>query len=66
MGFAFLPIAIGSFIAGRLGTWLVEHYIRLQQRPAEMFLIVAGIGFVSTVLLYLYDRLFAPAEAEAL
>lgn len=66
MGFAFLPIAIGSFIAGRLGTWLVEHYIRLEQRSAEMFLIVAGIGFVSTVLLYLYDRLFAPPEAEAL
>lgn len=66
MGFAFLPIAIGSFIAGRLGTWLVEHYIRLERKPAEMFLIVAGIGFVSTVLLYLYDRLFVTAEAEAL
>jgi dipeptide/tripeptide permease len=66
MGFAFLPIAIGSFIAGRLGTWLVEHYIRLERRPSEMFLIIAGIGFVSTVLLFLYDKFLAPAEAEAL
>ena len=66
MGFAFLPIAIGSFIAGRLGTWLVEHYIRMERRPAEMFLIIAGIGFVSTVLLFLYDRFLAPAEPESL
>lgn len=66
MGFAFLPIAIGSFIAGRLGTWLVEHFIRLDRRPAEMFYIVAGIGFVSTVLLYLYDRLFAPPDSDSL
>ncbi len=66
MGFAFLPIAIGSFIAGRLGTWLVEHYIRVEQRPSEMFLIIAGVGFVSTALLYLYDRLLAPAEPSAL
>lgn len=66
MGFAFLPIAIGSFIAGRLGTWLVEHYIRLERRPAEMFLIIAGIGFVSTLLLFLYDKFLAPANPEAL
>ncbi len=66
MGFAFLPIAIGSFIAGRLGTWLVEHYIRMERRPAEMFLIIAGIGFVSTALLFLHDRFLAPAEPEAL
>ncbi|HNY40843.1 MAG TPA: hypothetical protein PKJ41_10625, partial [Bryobacteraceae bacterium] len=66
MGFAFLPIAIGSFIAGRLGTWLVEHYIRVERRTPEMFLIIAGIGFVSTALLYLYDRLLAPVEAESL
>ncbi len=66
MGFAFLPIAIGSFIAGRLSTWLVEHYVRLEQRPAEMFLVIAGIGFVSTALLFLYDRFLAPAEPRPL
>ncbi len=27
MGFAFLPIAIGTFIAGGLSGWLVSHYI---------------------------------------
>lgn len=63
MGFAFLPIAIGSSIAGRLGTWLVEHYLRLSVRPAEMFIFIAAIGFVSGLLLFAYDKLMAPKEA---
>jgi proton-dependent oligopeptide transporter, POT family len=63
MGFAFLPIAIGSFVAGRLGTWLVEHFLRESQRPAMMWLIVAAIGFVSTLLLWVYDRVVGPQDA---
>lgn len=60
MGFAFLPIAIGSFVAGRLGTWLVETYLRASHRPDMMWLTVAVIGFVSTALLFIYDRVAAP------
>ena len=55
MGFAFLPIAIGSFIAGRLATWLVEHYLN---QPATMWLIVAAIGFVTGALLFVHSKVF--------
>jgi POT family proton-dependent oligopeptide transporter len=64
MGFAFLPIAIGSFIAGRLGTWLVQAYLRDSHRPAMMWVTVAGIGFASTILLWLYDRVVGPQGQE--
>jgi hypothetical protein len=66
MGFAFLPIALGSVVAGRFGGWLVEHYMRsATPNPPAMWLPVAAIGFVSTALLIGYDRLFAPKRHEA-
>lgn len=55
MGFAFLPVAIGSIVAGRLGGWLVEAYMR-QGHVAMMWIIVAGVGFVCTALMVVYDR----------
>jgi POT family proton-dependent oligopeptide transporter len=67
MGFAFLPIAIGTFIAGGLAGWLVSHYIGTtvdgvttpgpgSAHPGDMWLVVGGIGVVSTILMLLYDR----------
>ena len=64
MGFAFLPIAIGSFAAGRVGTWLVELYLRQSVQPARMWLTVAAIGFISTALMFLYDRIIGPGVEE--
>jgi POT family proton-dependent oligopeptide transporter len=65
MGFAFLPIAIGTFTAGIISGPLVERYVDgfksgLVARPEAMWLWVAGIGVFSTVLLLLYDRFLAP------
>jgi proton-dependent oligopeptide transporter, POT family len=57
MGFAFLPVAIGSFIGGKLGGWLAFRYVEQTQDPWTMWTIVAGIGFISTALMLLYDRL---------
>lgn len=58
MGFAFLPVAIGSFSAGFIADWLRTTY--LATNPAMMWYIVAGIGFVSTCLMLLYNTFFAP------
>jgi POT family proton-dependent oligopeptide transporter len=58
MGFAFLPVAIGSFVAGPLGGWLVQTYLRCEYpEPTGMWMVVAGIGFGSTMLMILYDRI---------
>ena len=55
----FLPVAIGSFVAGPLGGWLVERYVRGSANPTGMWWIVAGIGFAATLLMVLYDRFVA-------
>lgn len=54
MGFAFLPIAIGSFTAGRLSDWLRLTY--LETDPSMMWYILAGIGLITTTLLFIYDQ----------
>jgi MFS family permease len=58
MGFSFLPVAIGSFAAGDVADRLRTSY--LTTNPSMMWLIVAGIGAVSTVLMILYNIFVAP------
>ncbi|MGH9464843.1 MAG: MFS transporter [Thermoanaerobaculia bacterium] len=68
MGFAFLPVAIGTFVAGATSGKLVVHYVgetldgKFIPGPgfavaSHMWYWVGGIGVVSTVLMILYDRL---------
>ncbi len=59
MGFAFLPVAIGALVAGPLSGWLIQHFMRDQDRPAGMWVTLAAIGFAATALMLLYDRLVA-------
>jgi dipeptide/tripeptide permease len=61
MGFAFLPIAIGTFIAGWSSGYLVKHYVEGGNPAApQMWYVVGAYGVVSTILMILYDRLIAP------
>ncbi|MEY4930565.1 MAG: hypothetical protein RI909_1289 [Bacteroidota bacterium] len=60
MGFAFLPVAIGSLTAGYLADGLRIAY--LDTNPSMMWYIVAGIGVVSTALMIVYNSFFATSE----
>lgn len=68
MGFAFLPVAIGSFCAGVLADWLRGNYLHpgeggvLVYSPT-MWYILAAIGFGSTLLMILYNVIFVKKEA---
>ena len=53
MGFAFLPVAIGAFCAGDLSDWLRLGYMTTD--PAMVWFFLAGIGILTTILLYLYN-----------
>lgn len=55
MGFAFMPIAIGSFSAGIIADWLRSSY--LNTNPAMMWYTLSGIGILTTVLLVLYNAI---------
>ena len=63
MGYAFLPIAIGYFIAGPLGGYLLHYFGDVLHRPEQMWWVVTGVGIVGTVLMVIYDKVFKPGQA---
>jgi POT family proton-dependent oligopeptide transporter len=62
MGFAFLPIGIGSLIAGKLSGMVTHHFAEVQHRPAMVWWTFTAIGVVTALLLWIYDRIVRPAE----
>jgi proton-dependent oligopeptide transporter, POT family len=60
MGFAFLPIGIGSLIAGPLGGLLLHYFGEVQHQPQRIWWAVTGIGVLTALLLYAYDRIVKP------
>ncbi|MEJ0038205.1 MAG: MFS transporter [Gammaproteobacteria bacterium] len=66
MGFAFLPIAIGTFVAGLSSGYLVERFVEGGNPDApKMWFVVGGYGVVTTLLLVVYDRFIAPRSGSA-
>lgn len=63
MGYAFLPIAIGYFIAGPLGGYLLKEFGDVLHRPQQMWWIITGVGLAGAVLMLMYDRVFKPGQA---
>src|SRR5580704_10114073 len=62
MGFAFLPLGIGSFLAGRIGGSLLHHFGEVQHRPELFLWSLTAIGLGTTLLLWIYDRIVKPSE----
>jgi len=65
MGFAFLPLGIGSLIAGKFSGWLMRHYGEELHRPEMVWWWVVGVGIVTTILLWIYDRLVRVETVDA-
>ena len=60
MGFAFLPLGIGSFVAGRIGGKLLHHFGEVQHQPQRFWWAITAIGLATTLLLWIYDRIVKP------
>jgi MFS family permease len=58
MGFAFLPIGIGSLIGGWFGGTLLHHYGEVAHQPARMWWVVTGVGVATAMALWIYDKFF--------
>lgn len=56
MGFAFLPIGIGSLIGGWFGGTLVHHFGEVTHQPARIWWSVTAVGIVTAALLWIYDK----------
>jgi proton-dependent oligopeptide transporter, POT family len=56
MGFAFLPIGIGSLIGGWFGGTLVHHFGEVTHEPARIWWSVTAVGLGTAALLWIYDK----------
>jgi POT family proton-dependent oligopeptide transporter len=57
MGFAFLPLGIGSLLAGPVGGFLLHYFGEVKHQPGLMWWVVTGVGVLTAVLLWGYDKL---------
>ncbi len=57
MGFAFLPIGIGSLVGGWFGGFLIHHFGEVLHQPGLIWWAVSGVGVATAGLLWVYDRL---------
>jgi proton-dependent oligopeptide transporter, POT family len=60
MGYAFLPIAIGYFIAGALGGYLVHEFGDVLRRPQQMWWVIVGVGIFTAILMWIYNAVAKP------
>jgi POT family proton-dependent oligopeptide transporter len=56
MGFAFLPIGIGSLIGGWFGGTLMHHFGEVRNQPERMWWVVTALGLATAAALWVYDR----------
>ena len=60
MGFAFLPLGIGSLIGGKFGGFLIHHYGEVKHQPGMMWWVIMGVGVLTAILLWIYDKFVLP------
>lgn len=56
MGFAFLPIGIGSLIGGWFGGTLLHHFGEVTHQPLRIWWSVTAVGLATAALLWIYDK----------
>jgi POT family proton-dependent oligopeptide transporter len=62
MGFAFLPLGIGSLIGGKFGGFLIHYFGEVKHQPGMMWWVITGVGVLTALLLWIYDKFLLPKE----
>jgi dipeptide/tripeptide permease len=65
LGFAFLPIALGSLIAGWIGGPIAAWARASLHQPEKMFWAFGAVGLVAAVGLWLHAKVYAARDARA-
>jgi len=64
MGFAFLPIGIGSLVGGWFGGRMMHHFGEVAHHPERAWFAITALGLATVVLLWIYDRIVKPSAQE--
>lgn len=63
MGFAFLPLGIGSLIGGWFGGKVLHYFGEVQGKPQLAWYVITAVGVLTALLLLVYDRIVRPSAA---
>lgn len=61
MGFAFLPLGIGSLVGGWYGGLMMHHFGEVAHHPERAWWAISAVGFVTAILLLIYNRVVRPS-----
>jgi dipeptide/tripeptide permease len=64
MGFAFVPLGIGSLVGGWFGGKTLHYFGEVMNRPQWTWFVIAGVGALTTLLLWIYDRVVRPGSPD--
>jgi len=62
MGFAFLPLGIGSLLGVWFGGRVMHHFGEVMHKPERAWWVITGVGVGTAVLLMGYDLLVRPGK----
>jgi proton-dependent oligopeptide transporter, POT family len=65
MGFAFLPIGIGSLIGGWFGGTVVHRFGEVAHQPEKIWFSITGVGIATAAVLWIYDRVVRAQSVKA-
>lgn len=63
MGFAFVPIGVGSWLGGVFNGYLMHHFAEVEHRPELVWWSFVAFGVAISLLLWIYDRVVKPSAA---
>jgi len=64
LGFAFLPLGMGSLMGGWLGGRVLHYFGEVEGQPERVWYVIAGIGVLTAALLLMYDRIAKPSKRD--
>lgn len=64
MGFAFVPIGIGSLVGGPVMGYFLHQFGEVGHRPALAWWAMTGVGLLTALCLWIYDRTLKPASVN--
>jgi proton-dependent oligopeptide transporter, POT family len=64
MGFAFLPLGIGSLVGGWFGGRVLHFFGEVQGQPERAWYAISGVGVLTALLLLIYDRIVKPERVH--
>ena len=65
MGFAFLPLGIGSLLGGWFGGRVIYHFAEVTKQPQLAWWVFTAVGLLTALLLWIYDRTLKPKAVSS-